>query len=371
MNASILIFLAIFVASIEAQFTTVGQTGTSGTVNTIVAVGSTLYVGGDFTSADQTPANNLVMFSTTTSTWTAVGGGTTDEVTGLSSYPDGIAVVGDFTSVNSTIVVNGGAVFNSSGWFKIPRYFALSSPVAVVVNATTIYVADSGNVLSYPGAQPNGTSGIVVADTDDVVQAIYFTNGLLYIGGEFTVCNGTTASSIVSWNGVTWAALGAGISGGSVWAMTSYGSNLYVGGDFDLAGGYGSGPFAKWTGTTWVQYQICPDETIYALAADSAGNIYAGGDFVDLVNAGGCGGLAKLSSSTNQWNCLTQAPIDFIYSLTFVGSSLYLGGQFTLSGPSGSTIQNVALYTGPTTSEGTTLLYPSIALFLALLSLFC
>lgn len=71
----------------------------------------------------------------------------------------------------------------------------------------------------------------------------------LYVGGWFTTAGGEPANRIAKWDGSIWSALGAGVGGGAVYALTAFddgsGPALYVGGEF-LSSPAGDKSLAKW-----------------------------------------------------------------------------------------------------------------------------
>jgi hypothetical protein len=77
----------------------------------------------------------------------------------------------------------------------------------------------------------------------------------LYAGGRFTDAKGQEIDKIARWDGQEWTALGEGLSGGNVVAMTVFddgrGPALFVGGGFSHAGGHLTPSIAKWDGERW------------------------------------------------------------------------------------------------------------------------
>jgi len=66
----------------------------------------------------------------------------------------------------------------------------------------------------------------------------------LYAGGYFSTAGEVSANNIAKWDGITWSAVGSGVSG-PVAALTAAGSDLYAGGTFTTAGGKLSGYAAR------------------------------------------------------------------------------------------------------------------------------
>ena len=129
------------------------------------------------------------------------------------------------------------------------------------------------------------------------------TGEALYAAGDFTEAGGVSASRIAKWDGTSWSALGAGLTGGSVYTLVVFddggGEALYAGGDFTTAGGAAATRIARWDGATWTTLGEGMNGEVRSLAVfnDGSGNaLYAAGDF---TQAGGVAGqLASLSGVT-------------------------------------------------------------------------
>jgi hypothetical protein len=137
-------------------------------------------------------------------------------------------------------------------------------------------------------------------------SAIY--QGELYVGGSFAFADGESTPGIARWDGVSWRAVGSGITFGAVaghvrsmvvWDDGS-GPELYVGGNFTSAGSAVTTDLARWDGTEWRR---------------------VGGPG---VTGSGVDALAVYDAGT--------------------GAHLYIGGNFTLVG--GLNVSNVARYDG-------------------------
>ena len=73
---------------------------------------------------------------------------------------------------------------------------------------------------------------------------------LLVAGGEFTTSGGVVLNRIGAWDGVSWHALGTGVSG-TVWCLGVYRGDLIIGGIFRSAGGTDVFGIARWDGLSW------------------------------------------------------------------------------------------------------------------------
>ena len=168
----------------------------------------------------------------------------------------------------------------------------------------------------------------------------------LYAGGWLTQAGGVAVNYIAEWNGSSWSALGAGVTGvsgsTSVAALAVDASdNLFASGTFYSAGGVSATNIAEWNGSSWsalgsgVGY-IGPysSSTVDALAIDPAGNVYAGGIFTTA------GGVA--ANQIAKWNGSAWSPLGSGLSAQVVALAadssyhLYAGGLFFTAGQQAS-----------------------------------
>lgn len=161
-----------------------GKLGTglnSNPLRAYLAPDSSLYVVGAFTTAGGTTVNYVAKWNG--SSWSAMG------TTGLAGgTPTGRGVCSDGTT---------------SGCYVFGKF---TTAGGVTANSIARW---SGSAWSAMGGTPGVAGG-----TATVYDAILHPNGKLYIAGNFTSAGGTAASFCASWDGSTWAALGAGLTGG-------------------------------------------------------------------------------------------------------------------------------------------------------------
>ena len=86
--------------------------------------------------------------------------------------------------------------------------------------------------------------------TNSTVYSLTTYNGILYLGGNFTIAGGVPAHYIASWNGSDFNSLNAEVDG-RVSVLAAYNCELYAVGSFDIAGGVPVKDIAKWNGTGW------------------------------------------------------------------------------------------------------------------------
>ncbi len=366
--------------------------GLDNTVYALAVSGSDLYVGGLFTTTNfggsggtpEVTANHIAKFDTTTGIWSALGDGLNSSVNALAIGSD-LYVSGDFTLAGN-VVANRLAKFNlsESTWSAASNGtgngIAGGTVKALAVMGSDLYVAGDftnvGDLTANRVARFNSTTGAWsplgfgngngVGKAGSIVYALAVMGSDLYVGGSFTTVNyggsgGTpevTANNIAKFDTTTntWSALsngnGNGVSGKYVSALAVMGSDLYVGGLFATAnyGGTGGTPavpannIAKFDRTTniWSALGDGVNNSVYALAVMGS-DLYLGGVFTRM-NYGGSGGappgssanyIAKFNTSTNAWSALSNGIGSgnglnkYVHALAVVGSDLYIGGYFT------------------------------------------
>jgi hypothetical protein len=201
---------------------------------------------------------------------------------------------------------------------------------------------------------------------DGTVYALFvFDDGsgsALYAGGEFTDARATIpVAHVAKWNGTSWSALGAGVSGGGVisgtlvGALTSFddgsGPALYAAGVFDHAGGVAADNIAKWNGTSWSPLSIglaYQDSYQIALAVYDDGTgpaLYVGGDFGEADDLY-TNYIARWNGSA--WSAVGTGLDDGVSTLVVFddgsGPALFIGGGFLNAG--GAPAGRVAKWNG-------------------------
>jgi len=261
--------------------------GVNGTVYDIAAVGSDLYVTGNFTTAygavsSRSPVtvNGIAMWNGTT--WSAVGGGLASSGVGRALAVSGtnVAVVGTFTNVltGALAVVSNSvnvATWNGSAWAALGT--GLTDPavsVAVGAGGSEVYVGT--DPPSGDGAIKKFASGtwstITTSNSasDSVAKSLFMSGSDVYAAGSFTSVNSAPAAGVAKLSSGTWDALGTGITGGTGLVVRSLGSEIAVGGTFTSAGGSAVGRLAMWTGSAWAANSSAATTTSTTLATGTA-----------------------------------------------------------------------------------------------------
>ncbi len=266
---------------------------TNGRVWTILPIGNTIYIGGQFTSVRppgigtvSVPRNHLAAFDKTTGALLPWNPNADKQVMALSASLDG------------TSVFIGGAFSKIGGVTRLRL---------AQVDAVT------GALLSWAPRSDNQINTIAVTPT------------LLYIGGDFDVMNGQPRSDLaaVGYDGVlstTWAP----VADARVRVITPApdGQSLFVGGEFNSINGLTAqkilARLSPVDGTP-LPWKFHPGYVIHDFGF-YGGLLYAAGD-----GSGGHIGAFDLSTGARLW---TQQTDGGVQSLTVMDGVIYGGGHF-------------------------------------------
>jgi hypothetical protein len=136
---------------------------------------------------------------------------------------------------------------------------------------------------------------------------------LLVVAGGFTSAGSINVAGIAAWDGAAWSAMGNGLQGGAVFALTLADPDgqgpllpqLIAAGDFTRSATVGLNRVARWNGAHWQPLADGFDGPVYALAVWGGGagsaDLVAGGSF---LHSGG----APLSRIA-RWNGTAWAPL--------------------------------------------------------------
>jgi hypothetical protein len=156
----------------------------------------------------------------------------------------------------------------------------------------------------------------------------------LYAGGFFHQAGGLPAEGIACWDGTSWQALGAGLSGGAVWALAVFddgtGPALFAGGSFTSAGGLPAAGLARWDGSTWTPLGIPTLGLVCSFAVFDCG---AGAELV----LGSDSGVYHWNGATLAQIPYPQIPMGYTRWLAVfddgAGAALYIGGTVIIDMP--------------------------------------
>jgi N-acetylneuraminic acid mutarotase len=176
-------------------------------------VGDEVFVGGLFTSAGGVSANRVARFNTQTNTWSTLGTGSSN---GVSGRVTALAVVGNEVFVGGRFTSAGGVSAN--------------------------YVARFNTQTNTWSTLGTGSSNGVSGGFFPYVNALAVVGNEVYVGGRFTEAGGVSANYVARFNTQTntWSTLGTGSSNGvNDWvnALAVVGNEVYVGGGFTRRAG--------------------------------------------------------------------------------------------------------------------------------------
>ncbi len=332
--------------------------------------GPSLFAGGNFADAGNTPAVNIAAWDGTQ--WRPLGFGLGFTVTAL-------AVFGYLGS--GPHLYAPGFVWSGSSWVELPVFPATggnsSAPCLLVWDdgsGLALYEGGGFSGNGYNGlAKWNGSSwspvgnGVTSSGTHGagVQSMVVFDDGrgpALYVGGFFEFAGGgaVPAVGIARWDGTSWTGVGGGlynnpVSLPEVHAMGVFGGWLYVSGYITAAGGIPTGGIARWNGTTWQGNfgATFSNDNAYSMAVFDDGS----GPALWMTGVGNgvlSHGLAKWDGAS--WS--TPAPGGIsggglpgptgnalaVYDAGS-GPGLYVGGHFTIAGT--TPVNNIARFGRP------------------------
>jgi N-acetylneuraminic acid mutarotase len=359
-----------------------GGSGTNDIVRALAVDGQgRVYVGGFFTRAGGVSANSVARFDPATNSWSTLGTGANNGVTGLPilGIPD-LPLPPDFVlpGIVGALAVDGqgnvyvGGAFTRAGGVSansVARFNPATNSWSALGTGSSNGVSGSRNpILPVPSVSALAVDG----------------QGRVYVGGDFTEAGGVSARSVARFNPATnsWSALGTGanngvsgdetpLSGPSVSALAVDGQGrVYVGGRFTRAGEVSANRVARfdpqansWSALgTGANNGISGDETpfsgpsVSALAVDGQGRVYVGGRFTRAGEVS-ANNVARFDPQANSWSALGTGanngvtdtlPPDFVLpgivgALAVDGQgNVYVGGAFTRAG--GVSANNVARF---------------------------
>ena len=315
---------------VRADFVSTPDEGTVAANNTIYASvlspdGSTLYIGGAFTSIGGQTRKRVAAISTSTGTVTSfdpniLPGGSS--VRSLAIAPDG-----------STLYMSGS--FSTVGGVTRPRLAAVNT--------------SDGTVIAGFNSSADNLSHALTLSSDGSV---------LYAGGTFTTIGGVTRNRLAAINtsdGTAISAFNPNVNNTvRSLALSSDGSKLYVGGAFVTIGGATYKRLAAINtsdGTAVSTFSPNVNDTVRSLVLSPDGSkLYAGGAFTTIAGVTH-NRLAAINTSDGVAVSTFNPDVDSGVSalvLSSDSSRIYLGGDFTAIG--GVTYSHVAAIN---TSDGT------------------
>lgn len=308
-------------------------------INAVASDGAgSIYVGGHFTSINGVIAKNIAKWSPL-SGWSALtssgfGTSASDIVRAIAIRDNStIYVGGDFSSFDlSSCALPSCATLTSFGNLNYPVSAIAVGPAANDVVVATPTAANK--LMSY-----NGTTFVSFGSwSSGSVNALVYASGAIYAAGMDTgpvmrSCNNASCTDVGT------------LAGGEVFALASNGSIVYAGGSFTSMNSVaGTSRIAMFNGVSWTALGGGISGTkVSSIAYDSVGTgkLYVAGNF---SGAGGVNvtNLATLSLSTGTWSSMGSTPMDIgsivwsagaDYPVAGIGSSGVFAFNNTLVAP--------------------------------------
>lgn len=195
------------------------------------------------------------------SKWSNIGSvSTNQQIEALTVYNGNLIAAGNFTSIGG-VAVHCIAMWDGSSWHPLGSGFNNTVCSLIVYNGNLIAGGafdTNARGVANKIAQWNGTTWLPMADSgmqvwSQAVFALTVYNGNLVIGGNFSFLGkSVSATNIATFNGTSWATIGAGSGLNAIRTLTIYNGNLIAGGTFvDVIGSDSAKCIAQWNGTNW------------------------------------------------------------------------------------------------------------------------
>lgn len=316
--------------------------GINNGVRAVKVSGSDLYVGGNFTLANNETTGNVLsrgVIKWSGGQWSGLGFGVNNNVNALALSGSNLYVGGNFTVATNS----GGGTVNAS---RIARWNGVSWSglsgglnglvEAVELSGSNVFVGGLFTVATNSGipltvnrvAQWNGSAWSALGlGLNGTVNALAVSGDQLYAGGIFTIATNTggmavTVNRIARWDGTNWSALGAGL-GGSVGALLVSGNDLYAGANPGVV---------RWDGVTWTSLGLGLNGSATELAM-SGGDLFACGTIAIATNLGGTVTVNRIARWDGvNWSAMGSGVNNTAWGLAVAGNDLYVGGDFSSAG---------------------------------------
>ncbi|HEY71624.1 MAG TPA: sortase [Anaerolineae bacterium] len=350
--------------------------GLNGSVFTLAAAGSDLYVGGEFTqTADGSVTNlrNIARFNTITNTWSPLtNNGLVGYVMEITVVGEDLYVGGSFNQTTDGAITDLGNIarynLTTNTWFPLPNDGLNDDVLTIAMSGTDLYVGGSfsqtadgavtnlGNIVRFDGANwsalPNNGLETYVSDIAVAGSDLYVV-GIFNRTADTSVILNNIARYDISLN--SWNALPNNGLNNSTWALAVVGSELYVGGSFTgtFDGTVDLNRIAKYDLAAHVWSPLANNglnSVVYTMAATGE-DLYVGGMFNQTVDGAVVSNwIARYNMSAGTWHPTSNGGLaggtfyHVVNDLEVIGSDLYVGGDFTRTADASLTLNFVARY---------------------------
>jgi len=362
-----------------------GLTGTTvgvePTVFSMLVMGSSLIVGGQFTTAGGQSANSVAAWNG--STWSGFGAGITG---GAFPNVDGLALLGNDLYAAGFFTTAGGvpaasiARWNGSIWQSLTSGLTAAPPTGAagytldVHNGELVvggYFLNAGGLparglarwdgstwLDFPGVAV--TVGDIVPAADPWVATLIPWSGSMVLGGEYATTDtdlNSFSKNLTAWDGTTLREMGdpnGRVLGGTTSLVGGGGADLVVGGAFTTIDGVAANRIARHNDLVgWAPMGVGFNNTVAAVARVTGAYVAAGA--FTLSGATTVNRVGVWNESTSTWSQLQGGTNGFVRTLKFytqqdpppfpvLRAFLVAGGDFTSAG--GTAASRIAISEG-------------------------
>jgi hypothetical protein len=320
----------------------------TGSVYTSVAVGTTVYIGGDFQLAGGAAIGPVAKWTGTA--WAAVGtpaDGPSGLVLAMATDGTNLYVGGDFGVFQ---YAPGSSTWTDLNWPNFAMALAWyddGTNAARLVAAGETVNSSGCRFGSYNGANWTNVTDITHSTQSCGLYALAVMDHVLYVGGEFTDKGATAANNLLAYDGAadTWSAVpgatGNGVNDqadtGAIFALSvdSPTSTLFIGGTFSNASGTAVNAIAAYHADAYSDVSNAATlfntgsevDSLLLVNGGSDLELLAGGNF---VFTGGTSSLVSTIVGGTGWVPGGTATDGLVDTLLLLGpESLLIGGEFT------------------------------------------
>ena len=349
----------IGIAALNASsgLATAWNPGTGGIVDAFAVSGATVYAGGTFTAIGGQTRNGIAALNASSgaaTTWNPnpVNGNSNGTVNALAVSGSTVYVGGGFTSIGGQDR-HGIAALDAAGavtaWNPDSAWGDMyGSIAALAVSGSTVYV---GGDFDFIGGQTRNDiaaldagSGLATAWDPEAsstgyagVSALAVSGSTVYAGGLFTSIGGQTRNHIAALDATSGLATGWDPDANfNVSTLAVSGSTVYAGGWFTSIGGQSRKNLAALDASSGLAtgWDPSPDRAVDAIAV-SGSTVYAVGYFTSIggQSRSEIAALDATSGLATGWDPNAgSATYHEVHTLAVSGSTVYVGGEFSTIG---------------------------------------
>lgn len=227
--------------------------GVQGTVWAMLSRPGEVIAGGSILAVGDVPVRNVARLVTTDGVvtgWSALGDGFDGSVRALAEH-DGLVVAAGFFRHSGATRLERVARWDGAAWQPLGEGLP---------GAGVGCLASFGGDL-YAGAYRwDGNSWTNTLQTDGQVRTLTVSDGLLYVGGDFTTARGDSVENVFAWDGVQVIPLGEGLPDAVTDGVAPVDGVVFA---------TESGNVERWDGQAWTN--VARNAVVHSLAAHGAG----------------------------------------------------------------------------------------------------